>query len=403
MSHRLHRSNTKGAAMVVAMIFIVICVIATGAYLFVITKDSNLAKKMNDSIKALYVAEAGIERAVSDLGGLGVWSLGVLYSNTPHGEGTFTAEIIELINNNRVRLKSTGVVREEDRIITAYVSRPSVFDWGVFGDDGVFLDSNAYIDSYNSTLGPYGGTNINQNGDVGTNAGDGEGGVIAVSLGSNARIYGDVTIGPNGDVGADITMGSGALITGTQSAAQTETPLPTVTPPDGLQYRGQIALGGDDSITISESGWYDLITLNSNSSIVIDADVTLYVAGGFSLNSNSHIDIINNADVTIYMGSTFVMDSNTVINNVSQDPLLLTLYGTSSMTSATLNSNSAFYGAIYTPTVFELDSNAIIYGSLVANSVSMNSNAIVHYDEALAGSGPPLGGPLNVDFWQEKY
>lgn len=403
--------NICGAAMVFAMIFIVITVIAVGGYLAVIIRNSNLAKKMNDSIKALYLAEAGIERVVSDLEDIGVWpgTGTALYTNTPLGEGTFTVSVRNLVNNNRIRLRSDGNIRDEERIITAYVSRPSAFDWGVFGDDGVFLDSNARIDSYNSQAGPYDPLNPGANGDTGTNAGDGADGVIAVDLGSNSEIRGDVVIGPGGELGTnDITLDSNAVITGTPSVAQSVTSLPAVSPPGWLAgdpnyYRGSIALGGSDSATINQSGWYASITLDSNSYIEIDTDITLYIVGAFELDSNTHIDIVNNASVTIYMGGTFDMDNNTAINNVSQNPLNLTLYGTSTMTSGAFDSNSSFYGAIYTPTVdFQLDSNAVIFGSLVANSVNMDSNAVVHYDEALAGTGPGTGGLLDVYFWQEK-
>lgn len=396
--------SKQGAALVIAMIFISICILAVSGYLWVVTKESNMTKKMNDSAKALYLAEAGIERAVSDLTPLDAdWSEHQLYSDEPLGEGTFTASIDQVIVQDRkVILKSTGSVQAEGRTITVYVSRSTVFNWAVFGDTGVHLDSNARIDSYDSRIGNYDPNNPNENGDTGTNAIGSDPPVV--SLDSNSGIYGDVIIGPGGNVDTDIELDSNSVIIGEKIVASTVTELPIVNPPPDLPYKESINLGGNDNVTISESGQYDFIRLDSNSYITITADVTLYIVGEFSLDSNTHIDIVNNSKVTIYLGGSFSMDSNTRMNENSKDPTSLSLYGTNTLEIIEFGSNAGFYGAIYAPnTDFELDSNSMIYGSLVARSIELDSNSAIHYDEALSDTGPAIGGPLNVDFWQEKY
>jgi len=46
-----------------------------------------------------------------------------------------------------------------------------------------------------------------------------------------------------------------------------------------------------------------------------------------------------------------------------------------------------------------------MYGSFIADEVKLNSNAVIHYDEALANIDIIGGGSISyvVKSWQEKY
>lgn len=396
--------NIYGSALVIAMIFIFISVSAVGGYLTVITRNSNLTKKMNDSIKALYLAEAGIERTVSDLYNERIpWSAGAVYSNSCLGEGNFTVVIEEAYINNMLRLRATGAVGEDDRVITAYVSRPTAFDWGIFSDRYVRFSNNSYIDSYNSRIGAYGNGNINQNGDVGTNAGDGEGGEYAIEVDNHAGINGDAVIGPDGVLSEDIKIRHDASITGTQSVAQARTELPAVSPPD-LPYRGEIDIQHGESVTISEDGQYDFIMMKNSSTITIDRDVNLYVSDRIYMDNNTRINLINGARANIYVGRRLKFRNNSEVNSVSGDPTALTIYGTNTMEEVDFENNIAVYGAFYMPNAEVMIRNhSTIFGALVTREIRVRNHAGIHYDEALRGTGPYLGGPLNVESWQEKY
>ena len=448
----------KGSAIIAAFILIVIGSLIVGGYLSYISRESMMTKKLNDSIKALYIAEAGLEKGISiltlemdpDRDGDMDWFDGNIYGNpaagintetfvpidydpggegysASFGEGQFLVMIMK-VSDSKVTLKSTGSVREETRIIREDVFRPSIFDWAVFGNDSVHLSSNALIDSHNSTQGPYDPNNPGSNGDTGTNAiGPG-----VISLDSNSKIDGDAVVGPEGNPDTDITLKSNSEITGKKAAADSETGLPQITAPTDIpsEFRGHIALDGNDSLTIggdSNSGQYEYIELNSNSVLTINGDIKIQVNGNFTMNSNTRIEITDNVEVilyitdalslnsnsrinlgdgtevTIYVDGSFSMDSNTTINNPSNDSTAMTLYGTDSLTNVSFNSNVGYYGSVYTRMAdFTINSNAQIYGSLVAKSVTLNSNAEVHYDEALAGTGP-CEEMLKVRAWREVY
>lgn len=57
----------RGSAMVAAMIFIVIGTVIVAGFILYISRESWLIKRNNDSIKALYIAEAGLERKLYEL------------------------------------------------------------------------------------------------------------------------------------------------------------------------------------------------------------------------------------------------------------------------------------------------------------------------------------------------
>jgi hypothetical protein len=162
--------------------------------------------------------------------------------------------------------------------------------------------------------------------------------------------------------------------------------MPSITTPEGLSFRGDYSLGTDDVLTISESGEYTSLRLDSNAKVTITADVTLYITGEFSLLSNTQLEIAEGASVTIYLGGSFVQSSNSQINNLSQDPTQFLLLGTDSFNGVMeWNSNSQFWGAVYVPrSDVSFNSNADFFGSIIAKRLdSIASNARIHYDEAL--------------------
>ena len=61
------RKREKGAIIIFALIFIVVCMLAGGSYLVVITNECRQAEKEIKSIKSFYLAEGGIE--------YGIWKL----------------------------------------------------------------------------------------------------------------------------------------------------------------------------------------------------------------------------------------------------------------------------------------------------------------------------------------
>lgn len=393
-----------GLALVAVMVLTIILLVLGAAFLRLATTERISADESVYLDKAFYLAEAGLERGREWLNATSTLPVAYqeLFEEEPLGEGSYDVSI-DPISATQYEISSTGRFGSPTvaKTLKIVMQRQSVFSYGIFGDENVSLRGNAYIDSYNSGDGSYGGANVNSDGDVGTNA------ISAVYpysvyLCNNATINGDVIIGPGGDVDEAIEVRNNAEINGTSSSADSLQELPEVPIPTGLPYEGSISLSGNSTSMLTTSGEYSFIQLNSNSRLTLDGDLTLYITGALSLNSNSQIIITEGSNVEIYLSGTFSQSSNTQINNLTQDPTTLAIYGTDSLTAVNWASNSDFYGAFYAPNAdVDIHSNAEIYGSIIADTIDLASNSRVHYDERLADESD-FGCSYRVVSWDEE-
>ena len=268
------------------------------------------------------------------------------------------------------------------------INSPSVFTYGLFGDEGLDLVGSAYIDSYDSRKGAYGGENVGEKGHSGTNA-TFQG---CLALRNNTTIHGSAFVGPGADPGNVIVIQNNSEITGVQEALQEEKLLPSIPPPEGLPFRGDYILPVNSEDALVASGEYSSFRLGSNTTLTILTDVTLYVTGEFKMDSNTTLNITYGASLNLYLGGTFIQHSNSTINNLTLDPTKLLIYGTDEFSFMEWNSSSIFYGAVYVPRAeIQYKSNADYYGSLIGRVIKISSNARFHYDLAL-GDVDTIGG-----------
>lgn len=388
--------------------------------LFQLTAEQRLTEKSYKSLVAMTLAEAGVERAIWELnyGDISSWNgdssmrtisiasfqaaggsvIGDIDISVQDPEGE--SPVVEAVGS--VILTGSNTIEKTIRIVLESQGN-SIFNFGMFGDEGVEFKSNARIDSYDSRLGPYGGDNVNWQGHVGANATH----YGCIELNSNAKLYGDAVSGPGADPDEVIITRSNAHIYGEKEALSSEKEIPSVSPPEGLPWRGSYYLGSNSQDTISESGEYTSFKLESNAQVTITADVIFYITGAFSMSSNTKLKIAEGVSVTMYLRGTFEQTSNTEINSLTEDPTQLVVLGTDSFNGEMVwRSNSKFYGGVYVPKAdVNYRSNSHFYGSIVAKSVELASNARVHYDEALSELDISSGGESSsytIKSWQEK-
>lgn len=414
--------HERGSVFIVALLVIVIMLLLSMPFLFKLSAQYKTTDKSFKVLAATNLAEAGAERAIWELnhGDISTWNgdsdLRTMIISSFQGAGGTSIGDIEISvsdpEGETPIILATGQVptigtMTVDRTISVVLEREggtSLFDYGVFGDEGVELEGNAEVDSYDSRDGLYGGENVNSNGDTGTNSSD----YGCIDLSNNAKLYGIAFSGPGSDPDNVILTRHNSEIFGEKQALSDIKELPSVTPPGGLPSMGDYYLGSNDEDTISENGEYSSFLLRSNAEVTVTADVTLYITGEFSMRSNTKLEIADGVSVTIYLGGSFEQRSNTRINNLSQNPLTLIVLGTDSFNGEMeWNSNSDFWGAVYVPQAdVEFESNSHFYGSIVAKSMELDSNAKLHYDEALVEFDAPVGGGGSSNYavksWQEK-
>lgn len=307
-------------------------------------------------------------------------------------------------STGRVSFIGSNDIEKSIRVVLEEIETDSLFDYGIFGKQSLQMFGNAFVDSYDSREGVYGGENVSDLGQMGTNgiySGD-------ISLNNTVEINGDIVVGPGGIPANVISMTSNVTINGEMTALTEEKTFPPVVPPSNLPWRGDYILEPNNTVTISESGMYSSLIFQSNSKISITSDCILYVTGEFTMLSNTQLEIAEGVTLALYLGGTFSQSSNSQINNLSLDPTMVQIYGTETFeTTMTWESNTNFYGAIYVPDYSVLySSNAEFYGSIIADSVMIDSNAGLHYDKALFNLGSiytTVTSTYKIKSWQETF
>jgi hypothetical protein len=255
------------------------------------------------------------------------------------------------------------------------------FNFAIFADEGLDMAGNSYTDSYNSAIAPYDPLSPGSYGDMGTNAKD----RWDVVLLNNIVVNGDARTGYKSDPFAVIRLRNNAKInglTGTLEKPKILTPYPAPT----LPFRGDFYLPrGRPEVIISESGEYSSFALGANTGVTLSGQVTVFINGDFSMDSNSYLNISYNSSAELILGNgTFDQASNSSINNLTQDPKNLAILGTADFTTMNWRSNSDFWGVVYVPEAsINYSANSDFYGSIVCNYIYLNSQSGIHYDESL--------------------
>ena len=412
------RNEEKGFVLVVGMIVMSCLLLLAVPFLYQLSFENRLTNKSYKSSAALSLAEAGVERAIWELnyGDILTWdgdsslrTMTISSFQTPDGNviGDIEIRVEDPDGDNPVVSSSGRVALVESRVLykcaRVVLEEEKYKPWinGIFGDEELDFSSNAYVDSYDSRDGAYGGSNMGSEGHVGTNGTH----YGCIDLDSNARIYGNAVSGPE-SIPEDVIITRGnAEIFGEMDSLSEENAMPSVPLPEALLYNGDYSLGGNDSDTIDESGVYTSFRLDSNCTVTITTDVILYITGEFAMRSNSQLEIADGVKVTIYLGGSFIQHSNTQINNLSEDPTSLLILGTDTFNGEMeWNSNTQFLGSVYVPKAdVHFNSNADFYGSISAKSFDCDSNSKIHYDLALAALvlDGAEGTPFTVKSWQE--
>jgi len=343
--------------------------------------------------------------------------------------------------DNKVRIESVGMVGTSKRIVRAEITSTtsSTFAGALFGKQWVHFDSNINIDSYNSTSGSYGGSNVNYKGDVGTN------GTTSAVLDANnsGTIKGSEWVGPGANIAGNTVItanasgriASSATVTNSKknlSATRTfTTPVAPVTSSYTLGTQSSIKVeSGTTSYSWPPSGKTGVqistelnikaatVTITATSDLVIfvpkismnDKGILNFANGSYNvtvvtdeLDGCGGLSILKTGtgSVTFYAGK-INLDSAFYINTTTMDPTKFTFNytGTTSGTNRT-RGEGTMYGLWNAPTsAVEFDSNLKLYGAVIGDTIKTNGAADVHYDEAF-GTGGSTVSCCTITAWNE--
>ncbi len=416
-SNVIKRTHKKqGFVLVIGVVVMAVLLLLAVPFLYQVSFENKLTNKTYKSSAAMSLAEAGVDRAIWELnyGDISSWigddtlrTMDISSFQAAGGNviGDVGIRVVDPTADYPI-VESRGTVSyvgdlDVVRTVRSELGGFPPFKFAAFGDDGIMIDRDVLIDSYDSREGAYNNPgNVGSEGDIGTNSVD----FSAIYLDNLADVAGNAASGYESDPESVIITAPAANIDGDKYALPAPITFPSITAPL-LPWVGDYSMSGTDSIFLS--GEYTSFTMEANSVVTIEDDVILYITGNFYMDQNSRLDIADGASLQIIMGSgSFEMDQTATMNNLSQDPTKFVLFGTDAFTgNIYIDQNSEFYGAIYAPKAFvELDQADGFYGAIISKDIRFDQDTVLHYDKALEDLEilPSMGSWYVVKSWQVK-
>ncbi len=431
------RPHERGAVLAIALMVSVFMVILAIPFMTKLSGRYRTTEKAHDTLSALNLAEAGVERGIWEMnyGNISSWSGSSLertlaLNNFAASNGAVVGDIaVSVFHTDSATpiVESTGSVvhigtKKVSKTLRVVLTLPDgPFDFGIFGDEQVDIHDDVLVDSYDSSAGAYGGDNVHAHANIGSNVdnhkkhdpnhGDYTDGTHhgKIKIHDHSDVEGDAYSGYNSDPDKSIEVRDKSKLNGNKYALDSVIDYPSVTKPTGLTYYGDFHADQHESITISESGQYHKFEISDKATVTITGDVTLYVTDEFKIRNESALVVVPGATLTVIIDRKLTMEDHAVFDNQSHDPKNVLICGTENhKEDINWRSENDFYGVFYAPEArFKMERDGNVFGSVKARKVDIKKNASFHYDEALAGFNPAAlnGGAsplLTVKSWQEK-
>ena len=475
--------HERGMILVVAIIVIVAMLIMATPFLAKLGSQYRITDKSYKGLAAFNLAEEGIDRALWEMnqpyaveGGIvaidedGNGTLVATNEAVGDKTGIFQGVITTNygVEPNVRTLASTGSMPHianllVNRTVSVNMEKyfKSIWDYGIFADEGIWTKTNFKTYSFNSDYGAYGSTKPNgelnkgMQGHAGTNANTVDPPSIEIQQGSASYIHGNLASGvgteptdiqdviyadqPDSSLfpdDIDGTSGTRKILSAPfelppvdlwnlpprdmfsstvdfhdwfTSQPPVESPLPSGIIATGFN-KGNLS-SSETVLTPSDSGVYTNFTIPKNKTLTVQGNVAIYVTGldgataDFS-GKNANINIAADSSLTLILGKTTAsIVNNVAINNSGTAPNCLIL-GTEQFTGDfSVRNNADFNAALYMPQAkFLIDqANFTLRGAVVCDYIEVRNNLNFYYDEALGDLDYIKGGiPYwRVTTWQE--
>jgi hypothetical protein len=401
------RSARRGSAIVVVTVLLSTIAAFSLAALAVTNSTNREHVATKDRISAMYVAEAGMAQALYDLATGGTGVMGTEGNPVEWERSEFWVEATNL-GGGRTSFEASAIDKGQGYRVEVVVLAGSgnPFIWAAFGDSDLSMDSNALVDSYDSSLGPYAAQAVNgsgmdayalEDGDIGSNEN--------ITLDSNSGVHGEGTPGPTGTA---TTTGT-SFITGSTVPNSEYFPLPPLKIPL-VPPSGDLVVSAPKTLPAG-SYKFGEFTVGTAQALVIEGPATI-IADNMKLEAKSQVIVDStNGPVDFYVLHDFIMNSNTLFSSTTFDPADVSINLESDnifdpsvdidLDLVDFDSNAQLYGTIFAPNAsIEINSNFELFGSLVAKTVHLDSRAKVHFDEQLKTGSSSSSAGFTTVMWR---
>ncbi|MHC5023871.1 MAG: DUF7305 domain-containing protein, partial [Planctomycetota bacterium] len=253
----------------------------------------------------------------------------------------------------------------------------------VIATEQIQARNQSNFDSYDSSLGPYGGTNVGTEVLMATNST--LPGMVLIT--QNSTVFGDVLIGPGGDPAVVVDADQG-LITGTVGElGETVTVEPIVVPGDMPPYSAtdiDVAVGA--TVTISGDHHVDLFNIRRNAVVTIQGDVRVHCEDRFLIGKNARVLIPDGSSLSVWCETQCrLYGPDTILNPDTANPDKVRLYmmGSDPWNDQLVANGSETYitARVYAPdNILDLDQSTEFFGTFMGKGIALNNTSNLHVD-----------------------
>ncbi|MBN1527002.1 MAG: hypothetical protein JW919_05440 [Candidatus Omnitrophica bacterium] len=396
MAYTTHKRR-RGFALITSMLVVCVFIVLALPYVARLVTEYWLISKIYNSTSALYVAEAGADRALWEIrynqcefdgwttepGGDKIISVNSFQTSDGKTMGDYDVRVSISMDGMSAVVTATGYTPNRTdpdgkRTVKVRYSRHN-FGKAVVALGGITMSGQAKTDSYDSNLGPYGSQPHTQEGDIITNG--------SISMSGQAYINGDAHPGPGHPFSGTPPV-SGSY--GTLQAPFTVDPIPASTLSEAQSNNN------NDNILLDGQLWGGGYSLSASGQQVFTFPGGTYYFTSISTSGQAQINITGPS--TIYVdGGNVSISGQGIVNGARPRDLLLY----SSGSSISLSGQAAFTGAVYAPNAnVTLSGQENVYGSIICGSNSDSGQAKIHFDLDLLNVQPVFANS-RVTSWQE--
>ncbi|MCY2926055.1 MAG: hypothetical protein NT031_11555 [Planctomycetota bacterium] len=349
-----------------------------------------------DWSEAQLLAYSGAEHAMTQINADASWRTTYAAATVQKalGRGTFSWRLVDQTDGNLTDdpaepfvILSTGTVGNATCTLrVAMTPATAGVTAGVTTPTTVLIGGGSRVDSYDSTLGAYGGANIGSLATVATNST--ASGAVAISGGS--VLQGSAVVGVGGNPSSVVSVSGGGSMTGTKTAMSQAMTMPTVTSPSGLgSSTGNVTYGYGTAI-IASSMHVTNFTMNGGGKVQISGNVTILADGPVSVGNGTTLEILPGGSLKFYFNSTLTLDGGMAnkVNGANLSRMQFLNLGTGAVT---LGGGGALTGAILSPNgTVTMNGGSQMYGAVVAKSLSITNGAAFHEDKRMTTGTDPI-------------
>ncbi len=245
---------------------------------------------------------------------------------------------------------------------------------GVWGLEDIHTYGGIVTDSFDSTIGAYGGTNINKNGDLCSNK--------DIVIEGSTSIFGDALHGKNFDL---ITLGSSFTLSGITGDHCCNVVPPVIDMTSAILTNDNVEIG-NHSLDICKNGpwdgFYHLLLDGGCKSINVGDPMgsrRVYYMNSCSILGTSVCNVLGPVD--IYIDGPIDLAGNSLVNN-TQNPHNLRIFSTGKLVH--FRGDSTFYGSIIAPNADVIfDGTTNFYGVILGKTLTISGDTSIHVDESL--------------------